>query len=128
MASDPVAVAKPKHSLLPVLVVLFLASYGLMAMLVVEQGRTIENQRGLIRSLFSDSSQLVHLKSKMAKQQAGAEAQAPAKGRSQAQTPSIQATPRDNAKNKHKAEKLPKLPSTPADTAITDARRTVWTI
>jgi hypothetical protein len=43
---------------LPVLTVLFLISYGLMTMLIVEQGRTIESQRALIRELFRDSTEL----------------------------------------------------------------------
>jgi len=41
---------------------LFLAGYMLMALLVVEQGRIIENQQILIRSLFYDSSQLTALR------------------------------------------------------------------
>ena len=126
--NDPVAVAKPKRSALPTLVVLFLVSYGLLTVLVVEQGRTIDNQRGLIQLLFSDSSELAHLKGKMPKQHAEATAQAPAKDRSQAQAPSTQVPPRDNAKDKRKAGKLPKPPVSSPDTAVTDARRTVWTI
>lgn len=114
--------------MLPVLVVLFLLSYGLMAMLVVEQGRTISNQRGLIQALFSDSKQLVQLKEKALKQHAEAAAQAPAKDRSQAQAPSTQVSPRDNAKNGHKADKLRKPPKPPAESDTGDARRTVWTI
>lgn len=56
------APAEPKkHYLLPVLVVLFLISYGLMTMLIVEQGRTIESQRALIHELFHDSQQLAAL-------------------------------------------------------------------
>lgn len=51
-----------KHTLLPVLVVLFLISYGLMTMLIVEQGRTIDSQRALIRELFRDSSELFGMK------------------------------------------------------------------
>ena len=38
--------------------VLFLISYGLMTMLIVEQGATIESQRTLIRELFRDSAEL----------------------------------------------------------------------
>ena len=55
---------KPKISMLPILVVLFLISYGLMSVLVVEQGRTIDSQRHLIRDLFNDSVQLSALKTK----------------------------------------------------------------
>ena len=40
------------------LTVLFLISYGLMTMLIVEQGATIESQRTLIRELFRDSAEL----------------------------------------------------------------------
>jgi hypothetical protein len=43
---------------LPLLTVLFLISYGLMTMLIVEQGATIESQRTLIRELFRDSAEL----------------------------------------------------------------------
>ena len=55
------AVTKPGRSLLPVLIVLFLVSYGLLTMLVVEQGRTIDSQRSLIQMLFSDSVELTRL-------------------------------------------------------------------
>ncbi|HEY6338742.1 MAG TPA: hypothetical protein VIW68_09635 [Candidatus Sulfotelmatobacter sp.] len=47
-----------KHNLLPVLVALFLISYGLMTMLIIEQGRTIESQRALIHELFHESQEL----------------------------------------------------------------------
>ena len=59
----PAAPAVPKkHNLLPVLVVLFLISYGLMTMLIIEQGRTIESQRALIHELFHDSEELAAVK------------------------------------------------------------------
>jgi hypothetical protein len=51
-----------KQSWLPLLTVLFLVSYGLMTMLIVEQGRTIESQRSLIRDLFRDSQELSAVK------------------------------------------------------------------
>jgi hypothetical protein len=44
--------------MLPILTVLFCVSYGLLTMLVVEQGRTIDSQRALIRELFRDSMAL----------------------------------------------------------------------
>jgi hypothetical protein len=44
--------------LLPLLTVLFVISYGLMTMLIVEQGQTIDSQRSLIRELFRDSTEL----------------------------------------------------------------------
>ena len=53
-----------KHGWLPLLIVLFLVSYGLMTMLIVEQGRTIESQRALIRELLRDSNELSATKTK----------------------------------------------------------------
>jgi hypothetical protein len=41
---------------------IFLAVYVLMALLVVEQDRTISSQRQLIRALFQDSLELTHMK------------------------------------------------------------------
>jgi len=112
--------------MLPVFVVLFLVSYGLMTLLVVEQGRTIENQRSLIQSLFDDSSKLAQLRVK--NQQAQAQAQAAAKAHSQAQTPSTPDKPRVHAKN-DTLGKLPKPPKPPTDTAtMEDERRSVMRI
>lgn len=55
---------KKKHSLLPVLTVLFVISYSLMTMLIVEQGSVIQSQRNLISALFADSSELAGIKGK----------------------------------------------------------------
>lgn len=118
---------KSKHSMLPVFVALFLISYGLMAVLVVEQGRTIDNQRSLIRSLFSDSTQLSQLKGKASqKQRAEAQAQADARAHSQVQTPSAQDKPQDpGKKNSGKLRKpVPQRPPTDA-TSLEDERRIV---
>jgi hypothetical protein len=51
-----------KRGWLPLLTVLFLISYALMTMLIVEQGQTIESQRALIQELFRDSSELSALR------------------------------------------------------------------
>ena len=59
-----VPVQPKKHNILPVLVVLFLISYGLMTMLIIEQGRTIESQRALIHELYHDSAELAAVKSR----------------------------------------------------------------
>ena len=56
--------APRKRGWLPLLTVLFLISYGLMTMLIVEQGQTIESQRALIRELFGDSKELSVMKLK----------------------------------------------------------------
>jgi len=66
-----------KHTLLPVLTVLFLISYGLMTMLIVEQGNTIQSQRYLIQQLFTDSVELNSMKGKAAMQRAHPELATP---------------------------------------------------
>lgn len=63
-------VARKKHGWLPILTVLFLISYGLMTMLIVEQGQTIDSQRALIRELFGDSRELSAMKLKAHENQA----------------------------------------------------------
>ena len=70
---------------MPLLTVLFLISYGLMTMLIVEQGSTIESQRALIRDLLRDSTELWTAKGKAVKEKNRTEAQ------HRAQTPSAQA-------------------------------------
>ena len=54
-------------TLLPLLVILFIVSYGILTLLVFEQGRTIESQRILIRGMLQDSTQLASLKGKLAR-------------------------------------------------------------
>ena len=48
--------------------VLFLISYGILTLLVVEQGKTIEAQRSLLREMLKDSQQLAMLKDKLARE------------------------------------------------------------
>jgi hypothetical protein len=60
----PIAAPKKKGSLLPLLTVVFLASYGLMTLLIVEQGATIQSQRNLIQMLQGDSTQFWALQGK----------------------------------------------------------------
>lgn len=90
--------AQKKQSWLPVLTVLFLISYGLMTMLIVEQGQTIESQRSLIRQLFRDSQELSAVKkSQQESTQPAVSTQAPATNRLQnpsSQYPSTQAPTR----------------------------------
>jgi len=85
-----------KHTLLPVLVVLFLISYGLMTMLIVEQGRTIDSQRALIRELFRDSTELFGIKRAQALegQQQQGQAQNPSSQNPSSSTPSNQVAPK----------------------------------
>ena len=118
--------------MLPILTVLFLISYGLMAMLVVEQGRTIDSQSYLIKELFRDSSELTGMKSSLVqKQRAQAQAQAEANAHSQAQAPSSQVTPRDNAKSNRNPGKLrrPAPLTPPRNTSdVADERRALFSI
>lgn len=57
---------KTRTTLLPLLIILFVASYTILTMLVVEQGRTIEAQRSLLQAMLKDSTQLADLKSRLA--------------------------------------------------------------
>lgn len=85
--------AQKSYGWLPLLTVLFLISYGLMTMLIVEQGRTIESQRTLIRELFRDSTELSAVKRALPEKNVAAQRQtqnAPATTGPDAQ-PSIQA-------------------------------------
>ncbi len=132
VVSEPVAVVpKPKNSMLPLLVVLFLLSYGLMALLVVEQSRTIDSQRALIQNLFSDSSQLSALKGKAfqdkyAHDHPRPRTQAPAVVAPQA--PSTQVMP--EAGNKSAAKFRKPVPPKPSQQGqeMADERRSLKTI
>ena len=83
----PIEVPKKKRSLLPLLTVLFLFSYGLMTVLIVEQGTAIQSQRNLIKVLMRDSTELWSAKGKAIGEKQTARAQ----GQSHAHAPSTQA-------------------------------------
>jgi pyruvate/2-oxoglutarate dehydrogenase complex dihydrolipoamide acyltransferase (E2) component len=129
---------KSKHTLLPLLVILFLVSYGIMSLLVVEQGRTIDAQRHLIRSLFGDSSELSAIKGKIVQDRNERAAQAQANGQAQSQTapeakpqsPSAPATPEENARNERKkvGKPAPLRPPQQDTSDTTDARRALISI
>ncbi len=55
-------------AIMPLLVILFIVSYGILTMLVFEQGQTIESQRGLIHEMLKDSTQLAAMKDKLARE------------------------------------------------------------
>ena len=118
--------------MLPLLTVLFLISYGLMATLVVEQGRTIDSQHYLIKQLFKDSTELTSLKGAIfQKQHAQAQAQAEANAHSQVQAPTSQVTPRDNARNNRSSSKIqrPAPMKPPRNTSdVADERRALFSI
>lgn len=149
------AVAVPvlykKHPWLPLLTILFILSYGLMTMLIIEQGSTIESQRALIRELFRDSSELSAVKMKAVQeknaadakgrtqtQAPGAKVQSPLSQGPSAQIPSRQAFSNQSASNQpvsnqaapqHRAGKKPQLavPTRPA-ADLADDRRSLITI
>ncbi len=133
---QPKPKVKSKFSLLPVLVALFLVSYGLLSVLVVEQDRTITSQRFLITSLFSDSTELNGLKGKLfQKQRAEAQAQAETHARSQGQSPSTQIpstqnAPGGSAQSNHAGKVRKPIPAKPpvGIDDIVDGRRIVKTI
>lgn len=100
--------------MLPLLTVLFLLSYGLMVLLVIEQNRTITSQRWLISELMSDSKELTSLKSKMLLERRDAEKHAAPKAESH--SPSAQAVPQSKSKTRRNTlERPPKLTSDTPD-------------
>jgi hypothetical protein len=119
--------------MLPILTVLFLISYGLMTLLIVEQGSTIQSQRTLIQQLLSDSTELSALKGKVIQEQQAAKTvkpQAEAQNNPPIQTPSTQATPSEktSAHNSSKAQRpAPEKPPVPASD-IADSRRELMSI
>lgn len=136
------ATAAPSQSRgwLPLLTVLFLISYGLMTLLIVEQGETIANQRALIRDLFRDSAELSGLKARAAGANAARHsgqtnkdsltqdpAVQPPSTQAPSKNPSSQAIPQHRAQTHGGAPKQFKIPSRPASD-LADERRSLITI
>ncbi len=137
---------KSRVSMLPLLVVLFVISYGMLTTLVVLQDRTIDSQRSLIHVLFQDSLHLSAL-NKHAKpagasaapsqparsgtaQASAAQSQVPEKEASEKQVPSTSARQPANGKGKssRRAQK-PQPERPPADvTDPSDMRRVTFSI
>jgi hypothetical protein len=131
VSATEIPVAPKKHSWLPVLVVLFLISYGLMTMLIVEQGETILSQRALIRDLFRDSKELSAVKINTLKERPLAPStkaqnpstQIPSTQAPRIQAPSSQAGPQHGAQNEASKQKRQfRLPSKPAADLVDDCR------
>ncbi len=128
-----------KRGWLPLLTILFCISYGLMTMLIVEQGSTIESQRALIRELFRDSSELTATKMKALNDKRAAAPSAKAQNQTPStqdpstqdhsnQTPSSQAAPQHGRQNPaQKARPQFQMPSRPASD-LADDRRALITI
>jgi hypothetical protein len=130
VSATEIPAAPKKHSRLPVLVVLFLISYGLMTMLIVEQGETILSQRALIRDLFRDSKELSAVKINTLKERPLApstKAQNPSTQIPSTQAPRIppssQAGPQHGAQSEASKQKRQfRLPSKPAADLVDDCR------
>jgi hypothetical protein len=123
--STPLTDAKPKRPVSPILVVLFFISYGLLLLLVTEQGKTIMNQRVMIQQLLGDSTELSHLKVQL--QQKHTESQSPSKPQAKKGIPSIQVPPQAQSKNNSQTRPMQEHPAKPASDAQ-DARRRVFVI
>jgi len=87
-----------RRSLLPLLTVLFLISYGLMTMLIVEQGNTIQSQRYLIQQLFNDSVELSSMKGKAAWEKNHPTPKGPAAQATPAKPETSEVTPQEHKK------------------------------
>jgi len=137
--SEVAETSRKKHGWLPLLTVLFMISYGLMTMLIVEQGQTIESQRALIRELFRDSTELSATKMKAVEEHNHAQAlaqnpssqnpstQAPSIQAPMKQAPSSQAGSQQRAHNQLKPKADFQMPSKPA-ADLADHRRSLITI
>jgi hypothetical protein len=126
----PVAVSNTeKRSLLPVLTILFLFSYGLMTVLIVEQGSVIQSQRNLIKVLTRDSTELWMGKGKAigdqqtARSQAQSRAQAPSSQVPSSQAPSSRVVPQRHAQSRT-GKVLPPVPASD----LVDRRRALTSI
>ena len=133
-AQSDVPRRKTRGALLPLLVVLFLISYGILTLLVVEQGRTIDAQRGLLREMLKDSTQLATLKSKLARGDSAQSHDKPAaqteqKEAASGSSPSIAPkTPGKETKRPAKsARTLKEIPEKPASD-LQDVRRSTRVI
>ena len=136
----PVTVPKKKRTLMPLLTVVFLVSYGLMTMLIVEQGSVIQSQRNLIKILMRDSTELWGMRGKAiadqqtARTKAQGSAQAPSTHAPSTQAPSTQVPSTQAAPQRHSqsqtgriAKPQTQLPPVPASDLV-DQRRSLRTI
>lgn len=91
--------------IMPLLVILFIVSYGILTMLVFEQGQTIESQRSLIKEMLKDSTQLAAIKDKLARED-GKRMQSKGSEQAEQKTPDA-ANATSGAKPSDKAVKRP---------------------
>jgi hypothetical protein len=146
----PAEVTTKKQSLLPLLTVLFLFSYGLMTVLIVEQGSVIQSQRNLIKVLGRDSTEFWSAKGKAIGDQQAAQSQPQTRAQAPSaktpstqapsmqspltqapstQSPSTQAAPQRHSPSQTSktAKRSPQLPPVPASDLV-DRRRALDTI
>jgi hypothetical protein len=108
--------SKKRYSLLPILTVLFVISYTLMTVLIVEQGSVIQSQGGVIKVLLRDSVELWGMKGK-----ANADKQiAKAQGQNSEQAPSTEAPARSQSSQIPSA----KVPSNQTPSAASPSTQT----
>ncbi len=109
--------------MLPLLTIVFLISYGLLAWLVVEQNNTIQAQKALIRQMFGDNTELTALKIRINREKNQA--------RSQAQAPVSPSTPREKSGSNRSMGRMqksaPQKPPRPTSDTM-DVRRALNTI
>ncbi len=140
-----IATPKKKRSLLPLLTVLFIFSYGLMTLLIIEQGATIQSQSNLIKVLVPDSRELWSQRGKALGDRQKAMAQAEARGRADdpsaqipdtqspsaqspsTQSPSNQVAPQAHTRAGKTAKPQVQLPPVPASDLL-DQRRSLHSI
>jgi hypothetical protein len=126
--------------MLPALVVLFLLSYGLMTLLIVEQGSTIASQRVLINNLIGDTHELAAMKGKTIQEQALSRqaqsktqapmTQSPLTQAPTSDTPSVQAGNESKPQANHNSKTqrpVPVRPTKPASDLV-DVRRNLLSI
>jgi len=98
------------HSrMFPVLVFLLMACYGIMTLVLVEQGNVIQSQRNLISQLMQDSSQLSAMKSQEQTQKTMEKKQSEALGKHKAgpaDSVPKQAAPSVNERRNEQGQKL----------------------
>jgi hypothetical protein len=140
IAVTKIETPKKKRTLVPLLTVVFLLSYGLMTMLIVEQGSVIQSQRNLIKILMTDSAELWTMKGKAVidqqsartRNQGHASVQTPSAQTPSTQTrstpaPSTQATPQLRAQGHTGGTAKTQRPPAPAADLV-DQRRALRTI
>jgi hypothetical protein len=117
--------------LLPLLVILFIVSYGILTMLVFEQGQTIESQRGLIREMLRDSTQLASMKNKLSRNETAAQSEATVQADSATTTAAPKGSeakvPAKEGKKSSKARSMKQVPGRP-EADLQDVRRSTRVI